>query len=171
MAKPPTKRTTSLELRSVRAGLHESPPPAPSGTTIREWFAGLALMNPELMRGLEPNERALEATRLADELIAALAAPRVPATVSLAPPSDAEMAEWDRCIEARKVRDERRERDTFRERGNVGTGDIRPGCSLLPPPPPAVTHFRHVSDMLRQASPGRYSVIEEPESEHCQEKP
>ena len=83
-------RTVSMELRAIREQLNESPPPPPSGTTIREWFAGLALMNQVLMRDIEPAQRVNEAIRLADELMSALAAPRVPAPGSLDVPVDAD---------------------------------------------------------------------------------
>ena len=67
-----------MELRAIRGQLLESPPPAPSGASIREWFAGLALSNPELMRDIAPEDRVAEAVRLADELIGGLASPKVP---------------------------------------------------------------------------------------------
>jgi hypothetical protein len=72
------KRTMSTELRAIANGFNEAPPPAPPTASIREWFAGLALMNPTLMQDFAPGDRAKEAVRLADELMFALQSPRVP---------------------------------------------------------------------------------------------
>lgn len=95
------KRTKSMEFKAIRQQLQESPPPAPSGTTIREWFAGLALMNPVLMTGVEPADRATEAVRLADELVKALEVPRIPSRESMAPPSAEELERWGRDLRAK----------------------------------------------------------------------
>src|SRR5579864_6062291 len=107
-----TKRTRSMELRAIRTGMDESPPPPPAGASVREWFAGLALMNPALMQDLSPVERAAEAVRLADELIKALACPRVPSQESMAAPSEAEMVEWDKKVADDNEAKARRGRET-----------------------------------------------------------
>lgn len=77
------RRTKTMELRAIRAQMSESIPPAPSGTTIREWFAGLAMSNSELMKEIPVELRAREAVRLADELVAALAPPSLPSPESM----------------------------------------------------------------------------------------
>lgn len=43
-------RRQSIELKSVSNGREEPPIPPPSNISLREWFAGLALGNPELMK-------------------------------------------------------------------------------------------------------------------------
>lgn len=102
----------TMELNAIRKQLVESPPPAPSGTSIREWFAGLAMMNPVLMAGVPAVERAAEAVRLADQLIAALAAPRMPSPESLKPPPREDMANWERQLSEANSQKERQARVT-----------------------------------------------------------
>jgi len=97
------KRRGTLEMRFDRGNTHESPPPPTAGMTIREWFAGLALANPELMKDVPESERAVEAVRLADELAAALAAPLVPTMKSMRPPSKKEMRAWEKKIKVDKA--------------------------------------------------------------------
>lgn len=109
----------SLELRAIREQMHALPPPAPAGTTIREWFAGLALGNPILMNGHEPDRRIAEAVRIADELVCALAAPRVPTMQSMRGPSDEELREWDAKVNEDNITKERMARETVVEARNV----------------------------------------------------
>ncbi len=101
-----------MELRMVREQVAGSPPPAPHGTTVREWFAGLAMMNPTLMKDISPDRYADEAVRLADELIKALVAPRVPTLESMRAPSDEEMVVWEQKVDDDKVKSERMSRVT-----------------------------------------------------------
>lgn len=98
------KRTRSMELRAIREQTGESPPPAPSGTSVREWFAGLALMNPVLMAGIPVEKRAAEAARLAEELISALAPARTPSMESMQAPTPEEFEVWEKKIEEDKKR-------------------------------------------------------------------
>ena len=84
-----------MELRAIREQMNALPPPAPAGSTIREWFAGLALGNPTLMQGLSADQWVAEALRLADELVSALAAPKVPTLQSMRAPTEKELLEWD----------------------------------------------------------------------------
>jgi hypothetical protein len=156
-----TKRTMSMELRAIRASVDESPPPPSAGMSVREWFAGLAMMNPELMRDLAPGERAGEAVRLADELIRALATPGLPSQESLAAPTEAVMAEWDKKIADDNDVRARRGRETQPAGKNVRKQTARYDLGMLPPPltsspelphVDATTHFRRASDHLRQAS-------------------
>jgi hypothetical protein len=108
-----------MELRAIRGSMDESPPPPPAGITVREWFAGLALMNGELMKDLSPAERVVEAVRLADDLIKALNPPRVPSQESMAAPSEKEISEWsDRIVHKREAK-------------------IRQGCASVPATPAA----------------------------------
>ncbi len=54
---------------------HETPPP-PSGSGLREWFAGIALSNAEFMKDIKPEDRVAAAVKVADDLINALTAPK-----------------------------------------------------------------------------------------------
>lgn len=68
----------------------ETPPP-PAGASLREWFAGIALSNPELMKDVPPEQRTSVAVKVADEMMSALMAPRTPTgtklNVPVAPPT------------------------------------------------------------------------------------
>jgi hypothetical protein len=142
-----------MELRAIRSQLQESPPPPPAGVTVREWFAGLAMMNPELMRDLSPMERVTEAVRLADELIKALSCPRTPSQESMAVPIEEEglRQSWDNMANAVNASHdkERRERTTKPEirRRATAAYDFR---ATIPPPPPTTPsiHFKRASDTL-----------------------
>lgn len=150
-----------MELRAIRQQMQESPPPPPYGTTVREWFTGLALMNPELMKGLNSVERITEAIRLADELVVALAAPRTPSQESMRVPTteDGLVQSWNGMANAMKASDrkERQERDTNpgirrAERTTTVTGMGAVRHPTIPPPscPTAAMHFRRASDHLLQ---------------------
>lgn len=78
--------------------LYADPPPPPVGASMREWFVGLALMNPALMTEVPLHLRAIEAVKLADELLAALAAPRTPSLESLKPPTENELEKWSEHV-------------------------------------------------------------------------
>jgi hypothetical protein len=148
------KRTKTMELRAIRQQMVESPPPPPAGATVREWFAGLALMNPELMRGLSMEERVTEAMRIADELANALAMPKAPTLESMAEPSASELEAWEKDITAKREIEQRRGRDTAPQ------GIKRPAFAprySLPPPAKASVHFKRASDHL--ASAGFYSSV------------
>jgi hypothetical protein len=132
------KRTLSVELRTLREQLDESPPPPPPGATVREWFAGLALMNAELMKGIAPHERGTEAARLADELISALATAKLPSEASMEAPSSEQLLAWELDIKAKQEAKQRRDRDTV---------PVVKKRTLLPPAYSSV------------ASPGRYSEV------------
>lgn len=142
MSSQPFKRTRSMELKAIRSQLKESPPPAPAGTSMREWFTGLALMNPVLMQGIPEVSRAAEAIRLADEIIRALTAPKTPSQESMEVPVDAEelVDSWnsmtDTMKEANKKR--RQERETIpppARRGQERTQTSSfPSVAMLPPP-------------------------------------
>jgi len=147
-----------MELRAIRQQMQESPPPPPHGTTVREWFTGLALMNPELMRGLTPEERVNEAIRLADDLIKALAAPRHPSQESMTVPTTEEglTQSWNNMADAMKQADakERRERVTAAPKRRA-TQAYGFKATIPPPPHPTVAdtaaqHFRRASDHLLQ---------------------
>lgn len=153
----PKTRTMSMELRAIREQVQESPPPPPAGATVREWFAGLALMNPALMEGLGPHARAVEAVRLADELIKALAAPRVPSQESMAAPTEVEMEQWDAHVASERETKERRERATnpdIKPAKRTRTAAYQFGERVSIPPPPACPtakeHFKRASDHLLQ---------------------
>jgi len=158
------KRTTSMDLHAIRGSMNESPPPPPPGMATREWFAGLALMNAELMRAVPATMRVAEAVRLADELMAALAVPRLPSQESMAAPSETDMGAWDQHVTDK------------REKTTPATRDTQPavprqlhGASTRP-----TDHFRRASDDLaaaraestRSNRPGRYSSLGD---ENCDE--
>lgn len=124
----------TMELRAIREHLQESPPPAPSGTSMREWFAGLALMNPMLMAGIPDSKRAAEAVRLADELVAALAPSKAPSLESMAAPTESELVAWGLHI---KDKSQRQSQDTERAIPVVSAGGRKPTMrfgAILPPP-------------------------------------
>lgn len=117
---------------------------------MREWFAGLALSNAELMRGVAAVDRAAEAVRLADQLMSALGAPRVPSVESMAEPNEDEMQRWDDHVAEKRRRD--------------ATPTVRPGLRrasspfrhTLPPPDPDLASANHcfqvATGALRRAS-------------------
>ena len=170
-------RRPTLELKAIisRDRVFMSPPPAPSGTTLREWFAGLAMGNPELMRDIAPEARASEALRVADQLIGALMTPRAPSQESMAAPSEEEMLQWDAAVAEANETKERQTRATMPEMkarkqnrtktlmgvalpSNPPTGYTPPGHSYPMAqragsiPPPRMT-------MSREPGAGRYQVV------------
>lgn len=122
------KRTRSMELAAIRQKMNESPPPPPAGTSVREWFAGLALASNELMKDIDPSMRAAEAVRLADELADALVVARLPDPSSTAAPTEEEMTAWETSVANAKEGTARRARDTVPQ----GLRAIRKDA-LLPP--------------------------------------
>jgi hypothetical protein len=132
-----------MEIQAIRRSMQESPPPPPTGANMREWFAGLALSNAELMRDVSPAARAAEAVRLADELMAALAMPRVPAADSFNEPGEQEMANWEQKIESRN-------------QPTARPGAVTAPRNTLPPPSPGLVEanncFRSATGSLRRAS-------------------
>lgn len=151
------KRTRTMELRAIRQQMAESPPPPPAGATVREWFAGLALMNPELMKGLSPTERVAEAARIADELARALLTPKVPSLESMASPTEAEMEKWDTAVAEKREAEERQGRATApqglkpKRTQTAAYGSFVPR-DALPPPTAASVHFKRASDHLARAT-------------------
>ena len=140
-------RTKTMELRAIRERMYESPPPPPNGTTVREWFAGLALASPELMKDVPMHERAAEAVRLADDLVKALAAPRMPSKESMAPPTEEAMALWDKKIEDQTQATNRPPASRTR----------RESLHAMLPPPPAVPNLRIPTPI--SSSPTAYSSV------------
>ena len=142
------KRIASMELRAIREMMVESPPPPPPGASVREWFAGLALACPNLMQGVAPNKRATEAVRLADELLRALLAPRVPTVESMAAPTPAELTQWESDIAQKQDAKARQNRETcpavkkpLKKNKTIKFDAILPppsttsGRPTIPPPP------------------------------------
>jgi hypothetical protein len=107
------KHRGTLEIKVVhnRGGL-ELPPPPPAGLTMRQWFAGLALANAELMKDVPDNDRMTEAVRLADELVAALDPPRAPTLKSMRPPSKKELRVWEAKVKVENEASVRRGQNT-----------------------------------------------------------
>lgn len=91
-------KTRSIQLGTLKEGLAESLPPVPTTASLREWFAGLALANPVLMKDVPVNDRVKEAVRIADELSLALVAPKAFDVDSCSPPTLIELATWERKI-------------------------------------------------------------------------
>jgi len=109
--------------------------------------------------------RAAEAVRLADELMAALAVPRVPSKASMEAPSETDMGAWDQHVVDK------------REKSTPGTRDTNPACAMArgdvdagqSKSTEASVHFRRANNELTAAlddlhdtstqSPGRYSTL------------
>lgn len=170
------KRRPTLELRNMIEGERfvgrVSPlPPPPSGASLREWFAGLAINNPVLMTGIEPDSRVSEAVRIADELMKALATTPLPARESMTGLSDEVMTQWANDISEK----ERRTRVTApalrRAKGprtKTRTGVLPPPLSIADTARRASDSFVKVNEILRDAKPTRpappscrYSIIDE----------
>lgn len=111
-----------MELQAIGSDTQDHLPP-PNKSSLRDWFAGLALGNAELMKDVPLEQRAAEAVRLADELVVALAAPRAPSLQSMAAPSEQEMCAWDAALE----KQEKQKIPTAKEMRAVRSG-------MLPPP-------------------------------------
>jgi hypothetical protein len=166
------KRTRSMELRAMRQGLVESPPPPPPNATVREWFAGLALANPELMKGIPQSLRPMEALRLADELILAMQAPKVPSLESMAAPSEEEMVAWDKQVASENQVKDMRSRPTNPEGLRIATkkspitirsktiafGAVLPSPATHAPPSPIIRHEG-------LPAPTRYSSLQQAKNE------
>lgn len=155
------KRRPTAELRNIirNERVFASPPPAPVGTSLREWFAGLALGNPEVMRDVERSCQADEALRIADELLGALVAPRQPTKVM--PLTKEEMQRWDAAFAESNETKERQSRATIPQLNLVRREDqsktliddavpVHPGS--IPPPKP----------LTRLPEAGRYLVVNPP---------
>lgn len=159
------RRRPTVELRSIieRERLFVSPPPAPPGTSLREWFAGLALGNPSLMDGIEPACRVAEALRIADELLGALSSPRVPSQESMAAPSAEEMQRWDDHVAQENELRERQGRATIPElRSRPSRTKTLTGVAIPPNPPPGFTPVGQRSSSpptVKVDGPGRYVVM------------
>lgn len=65
---------------------------------MREWFAGLALGNPELMKDVPASSRVATAVKIADELMKTLATSKVPSRESLEPPTEKQLEVWEEKI-------------------------------------------------------------------------
>ena len=147
-------RRPTVELHAIinRERVFASPPPAPAGTSLREWFAGLAMGNPELMKDIEPSARIQESLRIADELIGALVTPRTPSKESMAAPTEEEMQRWDEAVAEANETKARQTRATVpgikmkRTKTLMGVA-IDPNAQAsqlppLPPPPPTIREKR-----------------------------
>lgn len=156
------RRTQSTKFRAVRGSMNESPPPPPSRATMREWFAGLALMNAELMQGVAPDQRGAEAVCIADQLIAALEAPRTPSSDSVAAPTND-------ALEQMRIRNDQLQAaiDAHRRVTSRGGSVAPPPLPTFPAVNPATACFRRASQHLQQQAPtprppssaGRYSIV------------
>lgn len=176
------KRRSTVELRTIieteRQLVSPPPiPPAPAGSSLREWFAGLALSNPLLMRDIDIDCREIEAVRIADEMMRALRTPRVPSQESMRSPSESDLNAWsERLIPINEER-ERRVRATIPELPTRKTPSMYPRTltGLVPPPlqaspSEAVASFKEATNILRASVPppptvrlgrcdGRYSIL------------
>jgi len=110
------KRRRTTELQAIVD--HERilvPPPSMVGTSLREWFAGLAIGNAALMDGIDDDYKIIEAIRIADELVKALAAPKTPTLESMAAPTEEEMKVWDEATAIKNDEKVRQSRATIPE--------------------------------------------------------
>lgn len=128
-------RRPSVEIASLGEGRLNNAPAPPADITMRQWFAGLALGNPELMKGVPQGKRVSEALRLADEMTLALKT-KVPTVESMAAPTEVEMQHWDQQVESR----------------GRPTMPARARALMLPPP--------NVERRPPPSSPGKYSWTE-----------
>lgn len=150
-----TKSFTFDLQKAVEAMRSRETPPPPSGAGLREWFAGIALSNSELMKDIAPEARAEAAAKIADDLIRALSAPR--------PPSNTEIKLTERStVQMPSVRQDR-----------VTQPDIRPArlASIVPPPVTQESNLPPFGDIgLESKLPGvltpkpnldagRYSIV------------
>lgn len=90
-----------------------SPPPPPTGISMREWFAGLALGNPELMKDVPHSSRVATAVRIADELMKTLATSKVPSRESLEPPTEKQLEVWEEKIKVDSQRTVSQRKETI----------------------------------------------------------
>lgn len=90
-----------------------SPPPPPTGISMREWFAGLALGNPELMKDVPAASRVATAVRIADELMKTLATSKVPSRESLEPPTEKQLEVWEEKIKVDSQRTVSQRKETI----------------------------------------------------------
>jgi len=138
---------------------------------LREWFAGLAIGNVELMRGVDPEHRALVALKVADQLINALAAPRRLSPTSLMSPSDDDMKRWDASLAEIRAAQDRQARDTLPSAKRVQSSTKKTILGVAAPsnppvgyvPTPSATPMTRdtvpaVKKVIVNTSPSRYSV-------------
>lgn len=176
-------RRPTVELQAIIKSekVFMSPPPAPPGTSLREWFAGLALGNPEIMRDIDPEGRVPEALRVADALINALMTPKQPTLESMAAPTEEEMQAWDEHIAEERQTRERQTRATVpdmkarkpsRKATLMGVA-IDPNRESNPPPatkPERKVHYQNMGERVGSIPPpapvvphvpgmGRYTVV------------
>lgn len=159
-----TKKNDSSKVEIMRETMKESPPPA-TGISMRQWFAGLAIANPVLMKDIPESQRITEAVRLADELILALVPARVPTRNSMRAPTRRELRAWEKKIENDKIA---KPGDTCPASPRAMLGN-HPNL-IIPPPPadalPALPPFKLplqglCSGMGRLPSDSRYSSIKD----------
>lgn len=159
-----TQGAKFVDLNEVRRQLNASPPPPPAGTSVREWFAGLALLNPTLMEGIPPELRPAEAVRLSDQMVKALATPRAPNLDSMKAPSDEELQMWEQKLVDQKERIERRERETVMDKyprmpskkPTLRFNGALPSPAFMPPAPKDA-----MSQRARPMTDTRYIIREE----------
>jgi len=158
-------RRPSMELRSIAKSVSDNRTPPPANITMREWFAGLALGNSELMKEIPVHLRPVEAVRLADEMMSALMKPKVPTLESMAAPSEEEMQRWDAAVAEKKAEAEK-EKEVAEARGRqtmpakrvprkptlVGVAPASV-LSQLPPPVPTTMGVR------KQPVDGSYCIV------------
>lgn len=103
-----------------------SPPPPPSVATVREWFVGIVLSNPELMRSISEKDRIAESIRIADEMVRALGEAKLPTPDTLNV-SKIDLEKMSRQLTKERELSQRHSKETISVRNPVVS-------SILPPP-------------------------------------
>lgn len=184
------ERRSTIEMKALiqqqLVALRTPPPLAPAGTSLREWFAGLAIGNVELMKDIDRERYGTEALRIADQLLFALATPRQPTVESMAALSDEQMEAWSAKIVAENLaKVDKHDRNTVREMQAVTVAPSKRSKTLLgvavpsnPPPnyvPPLASRPAAAGRMksmlpdaatepaIRTIRPGQYGIKSPPE--------
>ena len=162
------KRST-IEMRAIATRFQEQAPP-PAGAGLREWFAGLALANVEMMKDVPHTERPVEAVRLADELISALAKPRIPTLESMKAPTTEELVAWENSNREKEEKKARMSRATMPELPAIrARNSARPPATVVDDfgsiATTAIDHFKAATRQLKVQTPGTYFHVGEDRSE------
>lgn len=142
-------KTTNVSFDTIKSD-SVSPPPPPQGISMREWFAGLALGNPELMKDVPAASQVATAIKIADELMKTLAASKVPSRESLEPPTEKQLEVWEEKI---KVDSQR----TMSQRKETIPSFKRP---IVPPSTPKSVEIADIKTLVKSASQSFQAAVD-----------